>query len=104
MIVGIKTRCPGATECRACREGVQDRCAFKPTHREPSVARFYDFREMTSRRSSVGCVNGFDHAIDKGDVIGWSRKYHLACCEACWSDWTRENAQADLDEQGGQYH
>jgi len=60
--------------------------------------RFNDFWQMASKRASVGCVNGTDHPIRKGDVIGWSRKHRAACCASCWAKWTAENDAAEFDE------
>lgn len=64
--------------------------------------RFDDFRAMDSRRASVGCVNGETHAIEKGDQIGWSSRYRVACCAPCWATWCGENAEAQLYEDNSQ--
>ena len=42
----------------------------------------------------------YNPATSKGDRIGWAGRYRVACCGACWTRWTAENAEADLIEQG----
>jgi hypothetical protein len=60
--------------------------------------RFDDFRSMTARRDSTGCVNGANHEIKRGDYIGWSRRHRVACCADCWRRWEAENAEAEYLE------
>ena len=62
--------------------------------------RYSDFHALDSSRDSVGCVNGKDHRITEGDLIGWSRKYRLACCQDCWNKWVCENDEAAMYESG----
>ena len=68
-------------------------------YRATGPPRFDDFSELASRFASVGCVNGAEHQIQVGEVIGWSRRHRVACCAACWARWTAENAAADFDER-----
>jgi len=60
--------------------------------------RFNDFRGIQAQRDSTGCVNGADHTIRRGDWIGWSRRYRVACCAGCWRRWEAENREADYLE------
>ena len=56
--------------------------------------RFSNYREMASRFDSPGICG---HAIKKGDLIGWNRRYGARCSD-CWSTWKAENAAAAADE------
>jgi hypothetical protein len=69
-------------------------------YRPRGEPRYSDFYELVARRDSGGCVNGADHRIKAGDVIGWSRAHRLACCAECWSRWVAENREADAIEAG----
>ena len=85
---------------RAGEADAIERGEIEPPRPIHSGARFDDFHELTARRDSVGCVNGADHQVKKGDRIGWSRKYRVACCASCWTNWSAENAEADAIEAG----
>jgi hypothetical protein len=59
--------------------------------------RFPNFREITARFSSV--ATACNHAIAKGDQIGWNRRTRGTMCAHCWAEWVKENASAEQDEQ-----
>jgi hypothetical protein len=67
---------------------------FRPT---TDLNRFPNFREITARFASV--ATSCNHAIEKGDRIGWNRRTRATICAHCWAEWVRENAAADQDEQ-----
>lgn len=58
---------------------------------------FPNFREITARFSSV--ATACNHAISKGDVIGWNRRTRSTFCKDCWLEWRRENDAAAEDER-----
>lgn len=59
--------------------------------------RFPNFHEITARFPSV--ATACNHAIDRGDRIGWNRRTRATMCAHCWAEWVRENAAADQDER-----
>ena len=66
--------------------------------------RFSDFMEITAKFDSTGTCG---HAIAKGDRIGYARGYRRikgsaqTSCNACWTRWCCENAEADMLERCG---
>jgi len=66
-------------------------------------ARFNDFRDLSARFDSTGCINGADHKITKGDDIGYMprtrRRPAQVCCSECWQSWSVENQEADMVEE-----
>lgn len=58
--------------------------------------RFDNYREIVSKFNSTGTCG---HPIQKGDRIGWNRKYGCYCAN-CWDRWVAENREADAIEAG----
>ncbi len=63
--------------------------------RTQSRARFPDFREINARFDSDGTCG---HRITKGERIGYAPRFRETQCEACWTRWCAENAEADMLE------
>jgi hypothetical protein len=64
--------------------------------------RFSHFRQIVARFDSTGCVNGAEHKIKRGDVIGYARRGRagMACCTGCWQRWATDNREAEGLEAG----
>jgi hypothetical protein len=80
--------------CEEPEESREDRPRFPHA---TDLNRFPNFREITARFPSV--ATSCNHAIEKGDRIGWNRRTKATMCPHCWAEWVRENAAADHDER-----
>jgi hypothetical protein len=58
--------------------------------------RYSNYRTIEAK---FGCIGACDHAIKKGDRIGYNPTTKKARCPACWEKWKSENAEADFDEK-----
>lgn len=76
--------------------GPEDEIAMSVHRQLKSANRFDNYREIRAKFNSTGACG---HAIKKGDVIGWNKRYGCQCSN-CWSRWVAENREADAIEAG----